>query len=98
MSMIKIRIEMDEGWVWWPVTETQRAEYEKAMGFDAALSLATRRPLTMEVDQDFITRYEAVYAAYREMRGALEQLYRVQEGLAPWDTPGVIEHTLLKQG
>jgi hypothetical protein len=95
MSKVKIRVDMEEGWQWWPVTEVQRATYEDAMGFDEALRRQLRRPMTLEVDQELVDRYEAAYKALQPIKEALEQLYRVQEGLVPWESTAVPEHTIL---
>jgi hypothetical protein len=96
MAKVKIRVDMEEGWQWWPVTEVRQAEYEDAMGFEEALRRQLRKPMTLEVDEELVQRYQAVYKAHRELQEALENLYRIQEGLKPWGDQSIPDHTILK--
>lgn len=69
--MIKVYIEMDEGWRWWPVTEDDPArEYFS-------------KPMTMEVSEELLAEYKTAYDAYRAVQMKLEALFRAQEGYPP---------------
>jgi hypothetical protein len=94
--MTKVRIEMDEGWRWWPITEAMRDAYETAMGFEPDLARQLRQPMTLDVDQDLIDRYTTAYVAYRELQDQLEQLYRVQQGIDPWPEQAIPEYKVLE--
>lgn len=95
MTKVKVRIDMDEGWRWWPVTEAKRDAHELAMGLEPDLARAIRQPMTLEVDKELLDRYEAAYAQMRPLQEALENLYRVQQGLIPWPDQPTPDHTLL---
>jgi hypothetical protein len=95
VSKVKIRIDMDEGWRWWPVTEAKRDAYETAMGLEPDLTKLIRKPMTLTVDQALVDRYEAAYQEYRTLQEQLEQLYRVQEGIEPWEDAPIPQHTKL---
>jgi len=82
--MAKVRIEMDEGYRWWPVTIAEQTA-----------NAAIRYPMTLEVPDDLLVRYKQAYTQYRQLQVELEQLYRVQVGLAPWESDPVPEHKVL---
>jgi transcriptional regulator of NAD metabolism len=76
---VKVNIQMEDAWQFWPVNE-----YGRSQG-----------PLTMEIDAELFDRFTKAREAYDEVNQLMEQLYRVQEGLKPWQSVGVPEHTLL---
>lgn len=83
--MTKIYVEMDEHWAFWPVVQGSEADY----------GWRPKEP-TMEVEQSLIDEYEAAAHMMRVVRDKIEQLYRIQETLAPWPEPPVPKHTLLE--
>lgn len=93
--MTQVRIEMDEGWRWWPDTVPAQTAMEDAMGLSDETRRILRRPMTLDVPDEMLARYKRVYAEYRQLQTELEQLYRVQEGLTPWDSDPVPEHKVL---
>jgi len=81
--MTKVRIEMDEGFNWFPVSE------------DSPLLHAYGRSTTMDVPEALILEYQEAVERWTTVQEKLEQLYRVQEGLTPWTAPPIPEHVKL---
>ena len=77
MTMVKVRIDMDEGWYWSVATKA-------GWRFD--------RTETMEVDEELVNEYNALSEQWYKLQDRLEQLYRAQEGLKPWVQPEIPEH------
>lgn len=74
---MKVVIEMDDGWRWWPVDE----ENPGWNRIDRALKT---RKAAVEVDPEWFAQYQRVNAQYYKMQEQLEHLYRHQEGLEPF--------------
>lgn len=68
--MTRVYIEMEQGWNWWPVLETDISSLRKKSTFD--------------VDPALIEQYRAAVAEYDRIQQLFEQLYRIQQGLDPW--------------
>ena len=83
--MVKIYVEMDEGWRWWPVTEQDEMRQYWS------------KPMSMEVPDELVTEYKTAYEAYWTVQEKLEALYRVQQGYTPHPNQVVPEHTMLKE-
>lgn len=81
MSLTPAYIEMDEGWVWWPVTFTN----------------IERKQARIAVPQALLDEYTEAQQRWRQVQEKLEQLYRVQEGLQPWNEPEVPTHEVLRK-
>lgn len=84
MTKVQIYVELDEGWQFYPV-------YKDSPQY----GWMSHRPFKLEVDQALIDEYEAAAKAFGAVREKLEQLYRVQEGLTPFESSPVPEHKLL---
>lgn len=94
---MKVRVDMDEGWHWWFITSKSQEELLTAMGHDEEMKHVLRRAATLEIPQDLYDEAQAAWATHRAVQDKLEQLYRVQEGIEPWQSPPVPEHVLLVQ-
>jgi hypothetical protein len=86
--MTQIYVDLDESFVFYPVYEGSPHHHDWMV----------RKPFRLEVDQALIDEYEAASRAFSAVREKLEQLYRVQEGLTPWESSPVPEHKLLGCG
>jgi hypothetical protein len=64
----KIRVEMDEQFVWWPVS-------------DALLNNRFGQEPTLLVDSSILERYDKVKKEFYELQSILEELWRAQEGM-----------------
>jgi len=89
---VKVRIEMDQMFHWWPLNADQMAERYEMVGMPVPL----RRSPTLEVDAELFNEYEAMRSKYYELQEKLEQLYRVQEGLEPWTSCPVPDYTKIE--
>ena len=83
--MTQIYVDLDECWMFYPVYEGSVHHYPWMV----------RKPFKLEVEQALLDEYEAASRAFSEVRNKIEQLYRVQEGLKPWDEPPIPEHKVL---
>jgi hypothetical protein len=83
--MVKVYIEIDEGWRWWPVTEQDPVHQYGP------------KSMSMEVPQELLTEYNIANTLYQNVQEKLEALYRVQEGMNPHPNQVVPEYTLLKE-
>lgn len=79
--MPKIRVEMDEGFHWFPLERDS-----------AVLHLLPNKFVTLEVSDELLKEYAVAANAFNDIQDKLEQLYRVQEGLTPWSDPPIPEH------
>jgi hypothetical protein len=68
---MKIRINMDEGWRFWP-------EYPGDFLYD---NYGRGQPMTLEVPNEFIERYNTAYREFQVIHSKMEELYRLQQGL-----------------
>jgi hypothetical protein len=73
----KVKICMDCSWSFW----FQRDDAEHKMWPDELP--------TLEVDEQLVAEFERISGLYFDMKGKIEQLYRVQEGLKPFETPEI---------
>jgi hypothetical protein len=83
--MVKVYIEMDQGWDWWPALEndTNHPSWEREM--------------TMEIPDTLLLEYYTAFRAFQDVQEKLETLYRIQEKLKPHPNRVVPEHKLLKE-
>lgn len=84
--MTKIRIEMDESFRWWPVTEEENQWRTGGRVFVP----------TFEIDETFLAKYRALHREYQDLQEQFEQLYRIERGLDPWPNVEIPNHTTLK--
>lgn len=102
MSGIKVRIDMDEGWMWWPIVKFPDAEHLeehlKELGDDEDLKEFVRKKETpsMEVPPELLAEYLEASQRYFAINKKLEQLYRIQEGLEPWPEQEIPVYNLIK--
>ena len=80
---VKVFIEMDEGWSWWPV----------ASGSDNFFGDV---PPTLEISDELLEEFKSVESRWYDLQAKLEQLYRIQEGLEPFNMP-IPEHKVLEK-
>jgi hypothetical protein len=97
-------MDMDEGWMWWPVTKFETDEelmaHLEQLGDQQDLIDFVRKRETpsMEIPSSLIAEYEEVRAKYRSVMERFEQLYRIQEGMKPHaDTPIPVYNLLRKE-
>ena len=83
--MTQIYVDLDEVFMFYPVY----------VGSIHHKEWRTRKPFTLEVDQALIDEFETAAQAYSKVREKIEQLYRVQEGLTPWEGSPIPEHKVL---
>jgi hypothetical protein len=83
--MTQIYVDMDDGFTFYPVYEGSVHHHDWMV----------RKPFKLEVDQALIDEFEAASRAFSLAREKMEQLYRVQEGLVPWESSPVPEHKVL---
>lgn len=83
---VPVYIDLEENWIFWPVYEGS-IHYREWMG--------SKKLFTMTVDRTLIEEYNVKYAAFAAVKEKMEQLYRVQNGLTPWESSPVPQHTLL---
>lgn len=76
--MVKVVIDMDQTWRWWPRVG------EKIIVRKPAGEREERDPI-IELPDAFMSEYRQVSARYQEMQEYLEHCYRHQEGLTPFD-------------
>ena len=81
---VKVRVEMDDGWSW-------SLDKEGETRYD--------RTVSMEVSDALIAEYEALLPKWVALQDKLEQLYRSQEGLKPyeWTVSPTPDHKLLEK-
>lgn len=84
MTTVKIHVDMDESWLFWPV-------YEGCQQYRWSLP----KTPTLEVPVALVEEYERASAAYFSIRDKMEALYRVQQGLPPHPNMIVPEHKIL---
>lgn len=102
--MVKVRIEMDEGWYWYPkfVTQTPEETEEICAEFkhDPDMQTFIRRKETpsMEIPAELLKEYESARDAYHSIQRKFEVLYRKQEGhsLRAEQAEILPEHRMLK--
>lgn len=81
-STVKVVIEMDSMWIFWPV------DREIGAGEDA----------TMEISKELFDSYTKVQAEFNKLNEQIEQLYRIQTGKQPWANTNVEvpKHEIIK--
>ena len=79
--MIKVHIEMDQVFNWWPISEQ-------------ALDSTSSAP-TMMVDEEWFNKFNAVSAAARELQQEVEQLFRLQQGMRPLTNATIPNHKMI---
>jgi hypothetical protein len=89
---IKVRIDMDQVF-WWDIVSAADIAKRSEL-FCLPPELAPE--LTMKIDKSLFDEYEKLLGMYRDIQDKLEQLYRVQEGLAPWASTPVPDYTKLE--
>jgi hypothetical protein len=82
--MVKVYIEMDQGWDWWPVTEQDPMR-------------PWMKPMSMEIPDALLQEYHTTFKAFQAVQEKLETLYRIQEKLKPHPNQVVPKHKLLKE-
>jgi hypothetical protein len=65
----KIRVEMDQQFVWWPVS-------------NALLNNLTGQEPTLLVDSSILERYDKVKKEFYDLQSIMEELWRAQEGMS----------------
>jgi hypothetical protein len=83
--MVKVYIDMDQGFCWWPVLE------------DDPIHAMWKREMTMEVSAELLAEHKIAYEAYQAMQEKLEALYRIQNGYEPHPSQVAPEYKLLKE-
>jgi hypothetical protein len=73
---MKVVIEMDEGWRWWPIDEQNPGWYR----IDTKIE---DRKVAIEITEEMYERYKRVSAEYFEIQEQMEHLYRHQQGYYP---------------
>lgn len=84
-AKVQIYVDLDEGFTFYPVYQGSVHHHDWMV----------RKPFKLEVSQELIDEFEAAAKAYGDVREKFEQLYRVQEGLTPWESSPVPEHKVL---
>lgn len=85
--MVKVRIEMDEGWYWYPkfVTRSTEETDEVCAEFPDNLEMQAfirqKETPSMEISTELLKEYETVRDAHTALMYKFEALYRKQEGL-----------------
>ena len=83
--MIKVYIDMDQGFRWWPITEDDNSNpYWKT-------------PPTMAIPEELLVEYKSAYNAYQVVQEKLEALFRIQNGYVPIPSQVAPEHKLLEK-
>jgi hypothetical protein len=86
--MAQIRMDMDEGWMWYPVTEFETGEVLEAHlkelegNPDLAEFIKRKNTPALEISDALMTAYREASAKYFRIMDIFEGLYRQQEGLA----------------
>ena len=83
--MVKVFIDMDQGFRWWPVLETD------------PIHELWKRDMTMEIPEELLREYNIAYTLYSVVQDKLEALYRIQNGYTQHPTQVIPEHTMLKE-
>ena len=109
MSMVKVRMNVDEGWWFWPEDEfpsdAELQELLDSLGEDrdnptfggetlGEFVVRTSRP-SIEIPQELFDEYKAAYERFCLVHSQMEQLYRVQQGMAPFESPPIPEYRKL---
>jgi hypothetical protein len=79
MQTVRVLIEIDEGFRFWPVLEE---------------NLRWSAP-TLEIDKALYDEYETAQNMMRKVQDKIEQLYRVQRNLVPHNEPEVPQHKVI---
>ena len=109
MDMVKIRIEIEEGWWFWPVddfpTKNEVDEMVNSLGEQAGSSLLGECTFeqhvqrsngpTLEIPKKLLDEYNQALLHFSQIHAQLELLYRVQERLTPHEKPEIPEHRKL---
>lgn len=69
MDKIKINIQMDQDFYWWPMTEE-----------DLAAAKWKNEKARLLVDSSVVDRYNSIATEFYELQAMLEELWRAQEG------------------
>jgi hypothetical protein len=83
--MVKVFIDMDQGFRWWPVME------------DDPIHAYWHRDMTLEITNELMAEYKTAYEAYQAVQEKLEALYRIQNGYEPHPSQVAPEHKLLEK-
>lgn len=74
---MKVVIEMEQGWHWWPIDEADPGPLLLGVS-------KTWGQRSIEIDQEVFERYKRVSAEHQQLQELFEHLYRHQQGLEPF--------------
>lgn len=81
-QMVEVFIEMDRGYcVFFPIPRGTESD---------------TRSGSMEIPQELFDRHAAALQEYAAVSEQLEQLFRIQQGMNPYQNTPIPEHTILK--
>ena len=83
--MVKVYIDMDHSFRWWPIMENDPTH------------AYWRKDMTFEVSAELLAEYNIAHTLYQNVQEKLEALYRIQTGYEPHPNQVVPEHKLLKE-
>lgn len=89
---MKVYIDMDSGFRWWPVSATRDLSY---LPEEYHQCIREREKPTMEVPDELVAEYTRISTEYSLMQEKLEQLYRIQRSLDPWPNTPIPDYKLL---
>lgn len=82
--MKQVRIDMDAVNIFWLLDPGSQRHFG-----------TTQLPASLEISQNLYDEYKEVAKRFFELNEQLEQLYRVQQNMTPWQVPPVPDHRII---